>query len=75
MAIFLVNFEIVIEITYRKQTINKSCSKHLVGIDFHYRKYISFYSCCYLGRYAFQIWKPLEQVITDAAKKISAPVS
>uniref|UniRef100_A0A9L0S962 DnaJ heat shock protein family (Hsp40) member C15 n=1 Tax=Equus caballus TaxID=9796 RepID=A0A9L0S962_HORSE len=25
------------------------------------------------GRYAFQIWKPLEQVITDAAKKISAP--
>uniref|UniRef100_A0A3Q2KRK6 DnaJ heat shock protein family (Hsp40) member C15 n=1 Tax=Equus caballus TaxID=9796 RepID=A0A3Q2KRK6_HORSE len=25
------------------------------------------------SRYAFQIWKPLEQVITDAAKKISAP--
>ncbi|XP_070336937.1 dnaJ homolog subfamily C member 15 isoform X2 [Equus asinus] len=28
----------------------------------------------FAGRYAFQIWKPLEQVITDAAKKISAPV-
>ncbi|XP_070336936.1 dnaJ homolog subfamily C member 15 isoform X1 [Equus asinus] len=27
----------------------------------------------FAGRYAFQIWKPLEQVITDAAKKISAP--
>uniref|UniRef100_A0A673T1B0 DnaJ heat shock protein family (Hsp40) member C15 n=1 Tax=Suricata suricatta TaxID=37032 RepID=A0A673T1B0_SURSU len=25
------------------------------------------------GRYAFQIWKPLEQVITETAKKISTP--
>uniref|UniRef100_A0A8D1PE31 DnaJ heat shock protein family (Hsp40) member C15 n=1 Tax=Sus scrofa TaxID=9823 RepID=A0A8D1PE31_PIG len=25
------------------------------------------------GRYAFQIWKPLGQVITETAKKISAP--
>ncbi|XP_012578598.1 PREDICTED: dnaJ homolog subfamily C member 15 [Condylura cristata] len=27
----------------------------------------------FAGRYAFQIWKPLEQVITDTAKKISNP--
>uniref|UniRef100_A0A8D0SHQ5 DnaJ heat shock protein family (Hsp40) member C15 n=1 Tax=Sus scrofa TaxID=9823 RepID=A0A8D0SHQ5_PIG len=27
----------------------------------------------FAGRYAFQIWKPLGQVITETAKKISAP--
>nr|KAF6427417.1 DnaJ heat shock protein family (Hsp40) member C15 [Rousettus aegyptiacus] len=27
----------------------------------------------FAGRYAFQIWKPLEQVITETAKKISTP--
>ncbi|XP_042141165.1 dnaJ homolog subfamily C member 15 isoform X3 [Peromyscus maniculatus bairdii] len=27
----------------------------------------------FAGRYAFQIWKPLEQVITETAKKISSP--
>ncbi|XP_033010183.1 dnaJ homolog subfamily C member 15 [Lacerta agilis] len=26
----------------------------------------------FAGRYAFQLWKPLEQVITEAARKISA---
>nr|XP_051690003.1 dnaJ homolog subfamily C member 15-like [Oryctolagus cuniculus] len=29
----------------------------------------------FAGRYAFQIWKPLEQVITEATRKISTPVS
>lgn len=27
----------------------------------------------FAGRYAFQIWKPLGQVITETAKKISTP--
>uniref|UniRef100_F6YKU5 DnaJ heat shock protein family (Hsp40) member C15 n=1 Tax=Monodelphis domestica TaxID=13616 RepID=F6YKU5_MONDO len=27
----------------------------------------------FAGRYAFQIWKPLEQVITETAKKIQSP--
>ncbi|XP_011830018.1 PREDICTED: dnaJ homolog subfamily C member 15 isoform X2 [Mandrillus leucophaeus] len=27
----------------------------------------------FAGRYAFRIWKPLEQVITKTAKKISTP--
>ncbi|KAM6179892.1 dnaJ homolog subfamily C member 15 [Erethizon dorsatum] len=27
----------------------------------------------FAGRYAFQIWKPLEQVITETARKISSP--
>ncbi|NP_001127291.1 dnaJ homolog subfamily C member 15 [Pongo pygmaeus] len=27
----------------------------------------------FAGRYAFRIWKPLEQVITETAKKISTP--
>ncbi|XP_036916003.1 dnaJ homolog subfamily C member 15 isoform X2 [Sturnira hondurensis] len=27
----------------------------------------------FAGRYAFQIWKPLQQVITETAKKISTP--
>ncbi|KAL6089804.1 hypothetical protein STEG23_025752, partial [Scotinomys teguina] len=27
----------------------------------------------FTGRYAFQIWKPLEQVITETAQKISSP--
>ncbi|KAM6178908.1 dnaJ homolog subfamily C member 15 [Rhynchocyon petersi] len=27
----------------------------------------------FAGRYAFQIWKPLEQVLTETAKKISKP--
>ncbi|XP_069323318.1 dnaJ homolog subfamily C member 15 [Eulemur rufifrons] len=27
----------------------------------------------FAGRYAFQIWKPLEQVIMETAKKISTP--
>ncbi|KAM7111228.1 dnaJ homolog subfamily C member 15 isoform 1-T1 [Molossus nigricans] len=27
----------------------------------------------FAGRYIFQIWKPLEQVITETAKKISTP--
>ncbi|XP_055965850.1 dnaJ homolog subfamily C member 15 [Sorex fumeus] len=27
----------------------------------------------FAGRYAFQVWKPLEQVITETAKKISTP--
>ncbi|XP_019505890.1 PREDICTED: dnaJ homolog subfamily C member 15 [Hipposideros armiger] len=27
----------------------------------------------FAGRYAFHIWKPLEQVITETAKKISTP--
>uniref|UniRef100_A0A8C6H2E1 DnaJ homolog subfamily C member 15 n=1 Tax=Mus spicilegus TaxID=10103 RepID=A0A8C6H2E1_MUSSI len=27
----------------------------------------------FAGRYAFQIWKPLEQVITATARKISSP--
>uniref|UniRef100_A0ABI7YDS4 DnaJ heat shock protein family (Hsp40) member C15 n=1 Tax=Felis catus TaxID=9685 RepID=A0ABI7YDS4_FELCA len=27
----------------------------------------------FAGRYAFQIWRPLEQVITETAKKISTP--
>ncbi|KAM6223460.1 dnaJ homolog subfamily C member 15-like [Rhynchocyon petersi] len=27
----------------------------------------------FAGRYAFQIWKPLEQVLTKTAKKISKP--
>nr|XP_035925457.1 dnaJ homolog subfamily C member 15-like [Halichoerus grypus] len=30
-------------------------------------------SLAFAGRYAFQIWKPLEQVITETAKKISTP--
>uniref|UniRef100_A0A8C8XMH6 DnaJ heat shock protein family (Hsp40) member C15 n=1 Tax=Panthera leo TaxID=9689 RepID=A0A8C8XMH6_PANLE len=71
---FLVNFEIVIEIIHRKETIDKYCSYYLVGIVFpYYGKYVCSYSCCFLGRYAFQIWKPLEQVITETAKKISTP--
>ncbi|XP_073899426.1 dnaJ homolog subfamily C member 15 isoform X2 [Castor canadensis] len=27
----------------------------------------------FAGRYAFQIWKPLEQIITETARKISSP--
>ncbi|KAM5313237.1 dnaJ homolog subfamily C member 15 [Glossophaga mutica] len=27
----------------------------------------------FAGRYVFQIWKPLQQVITETAKKISSP--
>ncbi|XP_023555886.1 dnaJ homolog subfamily C member 15 [Octodon degus] len=27
----------------------------------------------FAGRYAFQIWKPLQQVITETARKISSP--
>ncbi|XP_015419981.1 PREDICTED: dnaJ homolog subfamily C member 15-like [Myotis davidii] len=27
----------------------------------------------FAGRYVFQIWKPLEQIITETAKKISTP--
>lgn len=46
-----------------------------VMIDTDYEKYISICSIYCLGRYAFQIWKPLEQVITETAKKISSPVS
>lgn len=72
---FLVQFKNIIEITYTKEATNKYCDKRLVNIDFNYRKYICFYSCYHLGRYAFQIWKPLEQVITETVKNISSPVS
>uniref|UniRef100_A0A2K6UPY5 DnaJ heat shock protein family (Hsp40) member C15 n=1 Tax=Saimiri boliviensis boliviensis TaxID=39432 RepID=A0A2K6UPY5_SAIBB len=41
-----------------------------VMIDVDYRKYVCFYSFYYLGRYTFRIWKPLEEVITETAKKI-----
>jgi hypothetical protein len=46
-----------------------------VMTDIDYEKYICICSPYCLGRYAFQIWKPLEQVITATARKISSPVS
>lgn len=46
-----------------------------VMIDIDYEKYICMYSIYYLGRYTFQIWKPLQQVITETARKISSPAS
>lgn len=50
--------------------------KHFkVMIDIDYEKYICVCSPYCLGRYAFQIWKPLEQVLTATARKISSPVS
>ncbi|XP_040847293.1 dnaJ homolog subfamily C member 15 isoform X1 [Ochotona curzoniae] len=30
-------------------------------------------AAAFAGRYAFQIWKPLEQVFTETARKISTP--
>lgn len=48
--------------------------KHFkVMIDIDYEKYICVCSPYCLGRYAFQIWKPLEQVLTATARKISSP--
>lgn len=44
-----------------------------VMTDIDYEKYICICSPYCLGRYAFQIWKPLEQVITATARKISSP--
>lgn len=35
----------------------------------------SFSLCSFLGRYAFHLWRPLGQIITEAAKKVPSAVS
>uniref|UniRef100_A0A8C6QXW4 DnaJ heat shock protein family (Hsp40) member C15 n=2 Tax=Nannospalax galili TaxID=1026970 RepID=A0A8C6QXW4_NANGA len=47
--------------------INHAAGRRLIAVG------LGVAALAFAGRYAFQIWKPLEQVITETARKISSP--